>query len=120
MAFLFAKKPSDALASVVKELDAVVAKNSSKQLAAVLNFTGEPTADYVAQVKEFAAKAGLKNIAVTVTADAENFKVNDEAELTVMHYSNKVVRFNLAVDEEGLKDKSVAEKIVKGVEAILK
>lgn len=117
---MFAKNPSDALARAVKELDAVVAKNGSKQMAAVLNFIGEPTDDYVKKVKEFAEKAGLKNVAVTVTADADLFKVNEDAAFTVLHYRNKVVRFNLAVDEQGLNDKQVVEKIIKGTEEILK
>jgi len=119
VAFLFAKNPSEDLARVVKELDAVVAKNSSKQMAAVLNFTGEPTDDYMQKVKKFAEEAGLKHIAVTVTADADQFKVNDQAALTVMHYRNKVVKFNLAVDEAGLKDKETVAKIIKGTETIL-
>ncbi|GIW92758.1 MAG: hypothetical protein KatS3mg110_0799 [Pirellulaceae bacterium] len=98
----------------------MVGENSSRQMAAVLNFTGEPTDDYMKQIKEFAEKAGLKNIAVTVTADADQFKVSDDAALTVMHYRNKVVRFNLAVDDQGLADADVVKKIVEGTKEILK
>ncbi len=120
VAFLFAKAPSDALARVAKELDKLVGQNSSKQMAAVLNFTGEATDDYLKQIKQFAEEAGLKNIAVTVTADVDQFKVSDDAALTVMHYRDKVVRFNLAVDDEGLKDPQVVQKILQGAREILK
>jgi predicted trehalose synthase len=116
--FIFAKTPSDSLASLVKEIDGVVAKNAPQRLAAVVNFTGEPNDEYLAKTKEFAKKHELKNVAVTVTQDGDRFGVADEAEVTVMHYKDKKVKFNLAVDKDGL-TKDTVQSIVKGTSSIL-
>ncbi|MCU0871505.1 MAG: hypothetical protein MUE50_04095, partial [Pirellulaceae bacterium] len=74
-----AKTPDDALASLAKQIDKLVADNQEKKLAAVINFTGEPTDDYKAKIAEFGTKHNLKNVALTVTADADRFKINDQA-----------------------------------------
>ena len=115
---MFAKTPDDALASLVKEIDAVVGKNKDKKVAAVVNFTGDPSDDYTEKIKEFAKKNKIKNVALTTTGDGGKFKVNEEAELTVMHYNGKKVKFNYAVAKGGLNKKAVSE-IVAGTKTIL-
>ena len=74
MVFIFAKTPSDALAGLVKGIDKVVAENKSKKVAAVVNFTGEPTDDYREMIKEFGKKHNIKNVSLppapTATASA--------------------------------------------------
>ena len=115
---MFVKTPDDALASLVKEIDKVVAANSDKKMAAVVNFTGEPSDDYTEQIKLFGEEHKLENVALTITKDAEKFKVNDDAEVTVMHYRGKKVAFNHAVAKGGL-DKSTVKQIVDGTKEIL-
>ena len=106
------------MASLAKAIDAAVAKNKSRRLAAVINLIGEPTDEYVAKAKAFAKKHNLKNVVVTVTADADKFNVNDEAEVTVMNYLRKRVKFNYAVGSGGLTKKDI-EAIVAGIDEIL-
>ena len=105
------------MASLVKELDKVVAANKDKNLSAVLNFTGEPNDAYFDEIKAFGDKYQVKNVALTMTADKDRFKVSDEADVTVMHYNRKKVMFNYAAKGE-LSDKEVAA-IVKGTKKIL-
>jgi hypothetical protein len=116
--FAFAKTPNDALASLAKQIDKLVADNQDKKLAAVINFTGEPSDDYMEKVAEFGTKHNLKNVALTVTADAERFGISDQAEVTVLHYKQKTVKFHQAVPPGGLNEAAV-KSIVEGAKAIL-
>ncbi len=84
----------------------------------MINLIGDPTDEYIAKAKAFAKKHGLKNVVVTVTADADKFNVSDEAEVTVMNYVRKVVKFNYAVGKDGLTKKDI-EAIVAGINKIL-
>ena len=118
MVFIFAKSPSDGLASLAKAVDKVVAKNKAKKLSAVINLIGQPTDAYLAKAKAFAKENKLENVVVTVTGDADKFNVSDDAEVTVMHYSRKTVKFNLAVDKDGLNEKTV-KAVIGGVDKIL-
>lgn len=113
-----AKTPDDALASLAKQIDKIVADNQEKKLAAVINFTGEPTDDYKAKIVEFGTKHNLKNVALTITADAERFNINDQAEVTVMHYKGKSVKSNHAVAAGGLNAEAV-KSIIEGTKTIL-
>jgi len=111
---MFAKTPSDALASLVKEIDKTVGEHKSSKVAAVLNFTdSDPDA-----IKEFAKD--IKNVAVTVTGDGGKFKVNDDAEFTLMAYNKKKVVFNYAVTKEGLSKAKAKELLAVAKDAASK
>lgn len=116
--FVFAKTLDDATASLVKKLDEVVAANTDKKLAAVINFTGEATAEFQEEIAQFAEKNEIENVHLAATADAKKYKISDDAKVTVMHYKGKEVKFNCTVDEDGL-DKQAIEGIVEGVSTIL-
>ena len=53
VAFIFAKNPDNNLATLIKELDKVAGENSDAKMAAVVNFNGELTDDYIQKIKEF-------------------------------------------------------------------
>lgn len=106
------------MASLVKELDKVVQANEEKKLAAVVNFNGEPSDDYTEQVKQFGEKHKLENVALVVTKDGDKFKVNPDAEVTVMHYLKKKVMYNKALAKGELDAKAV-KSIVDGADSIL-
>jgi hypothetical protein len=114
--FVFAKTPGDLTASLAKKLDEVVAANTDKKLAAVINFTGEQTEEFQKQVGEFAEKNKLENVALTVTSDAKNFNISDDASVTVMHYVGKEVKFVCSTKKV---DDQAVTAIVEGVETIL-
>ncbi len=118
MVFIFAKNTSDQLASLAKQIDKVVAQNKDKKLSAVINLIGEPTDAYLEKAKKFAHENGLKHVVIAVTGDADKFNVSDDAEVTVMHYKRKKVKFNYAVDKDGF-NKEAIDKIVRGIETIL-
>ena len=52
-----------------------------------------------------------------MSADAERFKVSEDAEVTVMHYVGKKVAFNYS--STGDLDKKAIAKIVKATSSIL-
>ena len=106
------------MASLVKELEKVVVANAEKKLAAVVNFTGEPTDDFQAKIAEFAKQNEIEQVALTATKDAAKFQVNDAAEVTVMHYRKKEVKYNFASDKAGLNQQAI-RAIVEGVKQIL-
>ena len=106
------------MASLAKQLDKLVVDNKEKKLAVLMNFTGEPTDEYTESIAKFGEKHNLKNVTLTVTGDAEKFKISDEAEVTVMHYKGKNVAFNRAVKPGGLK-KAAIKEIVEGTGKIL-
>lgn len=87
-------------------------------MAAVVNFTGEPTDDYSASIKAFGEKHGIKNVALTTTSDGDRFRINDRAEVTVMHYKGKRVAYNYAT-AKGELDKDAVKAIVEGTKTIL-
>jgi hypothetical protein len=116
--FVFAKTADDALASLAKEIDKLVAANQEKKLAAVINFVGEANDAAKAKIKDFGEKHNLKNVALTLTTEAKTFQIGDEAVVTVMHYKDKTVRFNAAVAKGGLKKEAVAA-IIEGAKKIL-
>ncbi len=110
---MFAKSPSADLASVVKEIDKFVAKN--KSVTAVLNFTGESADDEA--IKSFAKDNKIENVNLTTTADGAKFKVNEDAEFTLMAYNKKTVVYNAAAEKSGLK--ALAKEVAKGSAALL-
>ena len=99
------------------EIDKVAADNTDSKMHAVINFTGEPSDDYVEKIKEFGEELELKHVALTTTNDGGKFKVNEDAEVTVMHYKGKKVKFNYASEKELSED--AVEAIVKGTSEIL-
>ena len=76
---------------MVSELEAVAEDNADKKLSTVVNFTGELSDEYIEQIKKFGEDLDLKHTALTTTSDGGKFKVNEEAEVTVMHYKGKRV-----------------------------
>ena len=82
----------------------------------MINFTGEQTDEFQKEVGEFAKENDLQNVSLTVTADAEKFKVSDDVNVTVMHYLGKKVKFCFAANTV---DDQATDAIVKGIDAIL-
>lgn len=117
MVFIFAKTPSDSLASLAKKVDSAIAKNKDAKLSAVINFTGQPTDDYLDKIRTFAEKNKIENIALTTTSTQDRFKVSPKAAVTVMHYKGKRVAYNYATDGEI--DKKGVEAITKSISKIL-
>ena len=86
-------------------------------MANVINFTGELSDEYIDKIKAFGEELDLKHTALTTSSDGGKFKVNEEAEVTVMHYKGKKVAYNYS-SKDALSETAVKE-IVKGTSTIL-
>ena len=94
MVNVFARRLTDDLASLVKQLDAIVEKNAEKQMAGFVVLLSEnPDADE-AKVIEFAEKHGIKNLPLTIfdgVAGPPSYKLAENSEVTVnMWFEQKV------------------------------
>ena len=84
---IFARKSDAALASLVKQLDALVEKHADKKLSAFVNFVGDDRDALEAEAKQFAADHKIANLPIVVpiefTNGPENFGIHPDAEVTV-------------------------------------
>ena len=120
---VFARKADDKLATLAKELDKHVAKNSDQKLSSFVNLLGKDSNVLKSTAKEFAAKNELENVALVVPNDNENgpeeFKINPEAEVTVTIYRNGKVAASHAVAPGKLSDEEI-KSIIADTAKILK
>jgi hypothetical protein len=107
---IFTRKVDDKVAALVKEVDAKVAKNGDKKMAAfVVVLSADPAANE-AKLKELAKKEGIKIPLTTFenAAGPEEYKISKEAEVTVMEWVGGKVKATRAfasgkLNEEGIK-----------------
>jgi hypothetical protein len=83
-------------------------EKAAKERAAKEKIAQEKADRACVKIKEFGDKLGLKVVPLATTADAKRFKVNDDAEVTVLLYYGKKVRFNHALAKGELNPKAVA------------
>jgi hypothetical protein len=109
------------LASLVKQIDAQVAKNSSQKMKGfVVLLTDDPDAAE-ADVKAFAAKHGIKNVPLTIfdgTAGPPNYKIAKDAEVTVNMWVGLKSKANHAF-AKGKMNKEAIAKVVADSSKIL-
>ncbi|HEX3725898.1 MAG TPA: hypothetical protein VHV08_06630 [Pirellulales bacterium] len=120
---VFARKADKSLATLVKELDKTVAKNSDQKLSSFVNLIGSDPSELKAKAKEFAAKNQVENVALVVPHDNENgpaeFNISPAADVTVTIYRNGKVVASHAVSAGDL-NKSEIESIIADTGKILK
>ena len=111
---VFARQLTDDLASLVKQLDAVVAKNEENKMAGyVVLLSEDPEADE-AKVEAFAKKHGIKNLPLTIFDGVEgppNYDLAKEANVTVLLLRKRVVKANHAFDKGGLTDEAIQQVV---------
>ena len=119
---VFSRNPDQNLAKLVKELDAVVAKNSEKQMASFVNLLGSDAEALKTSAKAFMDKANVQNVAIVVPADQPNgptdYKIDPQADVTVLIYKDGTVTVNHAYAAGGLNDGEI-KKIVGETSQIL-
>jgi hypothetical protein len=119
---VFSRKPDQNLTKLVKELDQVVAKNSEKKMASFVNLLGANSEDLTKAAKDFIANAKVENIAVVVPQDQPNgpadYKIDPQADVTVLIYKDGTVAVNHAYAAGGLNDAEI-KKIVGETSKIL-
>lgn len=126
MVTIFTRSITDNLTSLVKQIDEQVAKNEDKKLASfVVLLSDDPDADE-AKLKELAEKAGIKtgkeaNVPLTIydgVAGPPNYKIAEEAEVTVLHWKGLKAVVNHAYPK-GKLDKAAVKEIVESTAKIL-
>jgi hypothetical protein len=117
VALVFARKPSPAVASLVKKMDAEVAKAGQEKMGAAVIFLSaeDNIKQSVAQMQE---KSGVKNVCLAVDGPKgpEKYKIAPEAEVTVILYKKHQVQANHAFEAFDVKS---VEKIAAELPKIL-
>jgi hypothetical protein len=120
---VWARKSDKALADLVKQLDKKVSENADQKLSSFVNLIGEDPDKLKADAKELATKNKIENIAIVVPEEHANgpeaYKINPEAEVTVLIYRGGKVAANHAV-APGKLDKKEIDSIVADTKKILK
>jgi hypothetical protein len=121
---IFSRKTDDALASLAKKLDKVVADNADKQMKTFVSFLGDADdrAKLKSDVEAFAKKSAVKEIPLVIPVEQpdgpDTYSVNPDATYTVLVYKGlKVVTNHALKDGELTKEK--IEEIVKDTDKIL-
>lgn len=111
---VFAREVNDELASLLKEIDAVVGKNSDHEMAAFMVVLTDDPAGQEEKLKKLAADAGLKNIPLTTFEDVNgprSYKLTQDADFTVMMWVNGKVQVNETFKKGDLTEKTIAAVI---------
>lgn len=126
MVTIFTRSITDDLTSLVKQIDEQVAKNGDKKLKSfVVLLSSDPDADE-AKLKELAKKAGIKtgkeaNVPLTIydgIAGPPNYKIAEDAEVTVLHWKGLKTVVNHAY-AKGKLDKAAVKDVVESTAKIL-
>ncbi|HEV3003361.1 MAG TPA: hypothetical protein VGX78_02825 [Pirellulales bacterium] len=109
---IFARKSDAALASLVKQVDELLAKHSDKKLSSFVNLLGEDRDALESDAKKFASEHKIAGVPIVVPVETENgpanFGINEKAEVTVILYSGMKVKANHAFAPGKLDKKGVA------------
>lgn len=118
---VFTRSLTDDLASLVKQIDTAISENEDASMQGfVVLLTDDPDAAEE-DLKAFAEKHGIENVPLTVfegIAGPPNYKVAEEADVTVHLWKGRKVKANFAYGEEGLNEEAV-QKIIADTSKIL-
>lgn len=122
MVMVFAHQTDTALAGLVKQLDNVVAKNEEKKMGSFVSLLGDKPKQLAETAKQFVETHKIEHIAFVVpaehTAGPKSYKLNSDADVTVLIYRQGKVMANYAIPAGGLTDE-VVKKIVADTSKIL-
>jgi hypothetical protein len=111
---VFTRTVNEQLAKTLKELDAVVAKNEDKKMAAFVTVLAEDAEKIVPQLEKIAKEQGIKNIPLTIfegESGPPDYKISKDAEVTVLMWNNQSVKTNIAL-APGKLDEAASKKII--------
>jgi hypothetical protein len=118
---VFTHKIDDKVTSLVKKVDAEIAKNKDKRMKAfVVLLTDDPDRAET-KLKAIAEKNNITNVPLTIfdgTMGPADYKLSDKAEVTVMMWNKSDVKVNHAFAAGQLNDDSISE-ILKDTSKIL-
>jgi len=120
---VFARTPNDpAVHKLLKALDAENVKHAKADMLTYAVFTGDKAA-IEPTLKDVAKKAELKKLIIAIEEKdepiPEKYKLNKDADVTVILYVNRLVQANHAFAKGKITDKDI-EAVVKDVAKIVK
>jgi hypothetical protein len=90
---VFARKTSEPLASLVKQIDSKIGEEKQlKSFVVLLAHKGDKAEDHL---EELATSAGIKHVPLTLTRDPDgvpNYELSKEADITVVMWSHHAVK----------------------------
>src|SRR5438105_15742128 len=109
---VFAREANTGLTSLVKKLDAEAVKNASAKMGSFVVFCNDDE-KLEEQLKEWAEKEGIKKTILTIDnpAGPEKMKVDKDADVTVVLYLKKKVKYNYAFKKGELNKKAVDQVV---------
>ncbi len=119
VAMVFAREVTPETTKLIKKLDACTMKNKDAHMGSFVVFCSD--ADGLEQqLKDMVAKENLKEIVLSIDQPAgpKGYKVAKDADVTVVLYTDKVVKANYAFKKGELKDQDI-DAVVKDVARIL-
>ena len=105
MVAIFTRRLSDDLTSLVKQIDDAVAKNGDKKMAAMVVYLSDDPDAGDKKLKELAEKEKIVNTPLTLfqtTEGPDNYKISQDAEITVLMWKGLKVKANHAFGKEKL------------------
>ena len=118
MVCVFARKTSEPLTSLVKQIDKKIAEDTSlKSFVVMMAKDGETTRD---ALKKLAKEAGVKNVPLTLIGEKDgppDYEISPDSDITVLMWSQHNVKINHAYKGE-LTDKEI-DAIVSDVPKLL-
>lgn len=119
VAMVFARSVDEPVVNLLKRIDVATGEHKDAKMGSFVVFLDDSDG-MVNRLKEVAEKENLKNIVLSVDKPEgpRGYNVNKEADVTVVLYTDHVVKANYAFPKGGLKDKDI-DQIVGDVSKIL-
>jgi len=118
---VFARHLDDPLAKLVAGIDKVVAENKKAELHGWVTFLNDDQSAFDPLVVDWAKKHAIRNVPLAVFEDVAGpptYKLNRDADLTVLLFTKHKVVNNFAFRSGELTDERIAE-ILKAIPALL-
>jgi hypothetical protein len=119
VAMIFARDTSDSLTKLIKKIDACTGKNSKCSMGSFVVFLND-SEGLDKKLKGIAEKAKIKHTILSIDnpAGPKGYEVAKKADITVVLYTDRVVKANYAFKKGEMKDKDI-EAIIADVQKIL-
>ncbi len=119
VAMVFARECSPALKTLVKKLDAACEKNKAAKMGSFVVFCSDAEG-LEGKLKTLAEDAKLKNVVLSIDnpAGPEGYKVNKNADVTVVLYKNRTAKANFVFKKGEMTEKD-AEAVIAALPKIV-
>lgn len=107
---VFVREVNDELATLIKQVDEVVAKNDDKKMAAFVVVLAEDADKIAPQLEEMAKKNGIKHVPLTIfdgEAGPSDYNIAEKADVTVMMWNKSEVKANMALGKGELNEDAI-------------